>query len=83
MAVELFICMLCFVSAGLICKACSLGLVHFIGEILSVSFHKFWSTDGPDLMRPGSSQVVSEQRFCDLRLQPESCISCRCLGDFR
>ena len=47
-AVELFIYKLCFVSIGLICKACSLGLVPFIGETLSVSFQKFCSSDGPD-----------------------------------
>jgi len=50
-AVELFIYMLCFVSTGLICKACSLGLVHFTGEILSISFQKFYSSNGPDLLR--------------------------------
>ena len=43
--------MLCFVSTGLICKACSLGLVHFTGKTLSVSIQKFCSSDGPDLMR--------------------------------
>ena len=52
-AIELFIYMLHFVSTGLICKACSLGLVHFTGETLSVSLQKFCSTDGPDLMRVG------------------------------
>ena len=57
-AVELFIYMLCFVSIGLICKACNLGLVHFTGEILFVSFQKFCSTNGPDLKRLGASQNV-------------------------
>jgi len=52
-AVELFIYMLCFVSIGLICKACSLSLVHFTGETLSVSLQKFCGTDGPDLLRVG------------------------------
>jgi len=59
-AVELFIYMLCFVSTGLICKACSLGLVHFTREILSVSFQKFRSTDDPNLTMLGAPQVVSE-----------------------
>ena len=48
MVVELFIYTLCFVSTGLICKACSLDLVHFIGETLSVSFQKFCSSDDPN-----------------------------------
>ena len=65
-AVELLIYMLCFVPTGLICKTCSQGLVHFTGETLSVSFQKFCSSDDPDLTRLGASQVVSEQRFCDL-----------------
>jgi len=46
----LYIFLLCFVSTGLICKACSLGLVHFTEETLSVSFQKFCSSDGPDLL---------------------------------
>jgi len=74
--------MLCFVSTGLTCKAGSLGLVHFTGKTLSVSFQKFCSTNGPDLMRSEVSQVVSEQRFCDLRLRPESCILYSRLGGF-
>ena len=59
-----------FVSIGLICKACSLGLVHFTGETLSVSFQKCCSTDGSNPMGLGASQVVSEQGSttlgCDL-----------------
>jgi len=47
---------LCFVSTGLICKACSLGLVHFTGETLSVSFQKLCGSDGSDLLRLGASQ---------------------------
>jgi len=47
----LYIFPLCFVSIGLICKACSLELVHFTGKTLSVSFQKFCSFDGPDLLR--------------------------------
>ena len=49
----------CFVSIGLICQACSLGLVHFTGETLSVSCQKFCSTVGPDLMRLGASHFTS------------------------
>ena len=50
---HIYIHMLCFVSAGLICKACSLGLVNFTGETLFVSFQKFCSSDGPDPARVG------------------------------
>jgi len=49
----LYIFPLCFVSTGLICKACSLAIVHFTGKTLSVSFQKFCSTDDPDLTRVG------------------------------
>ena len=45
-AVELYIFPLCFVSTGLICKACSLDLVHFTGETLSVPPQKFRSSGG-------------------------------------
>jgi len=55
-----------FVSAGLICKAYSLGLVHFTGKTLSVSLQKFYSSNGFDPMGLGMLQVVLEQRFCDL-----------------
>jgi len=78
----IYIYMLCFASTGLICKACSLGLVHFTWETLSVSFQKFCSVNGPDPLRVRALQMVSEQRFWDLRLRPESCISYRRLGDF-
>jgi len=43
--------MLRFVFTGLIYKAYSLGLVHFTGKTLSVSFQKFCSTDGSDPVR--------------------------------
>jgi len=59
----LYIFPLCFVSTGLLCKACSLGLVHFTGETLSVSFQKFCSSDGPDLLWlrvGGSSHNLSD-----------------------
>jgi len=46
----IYLYMLCFVSTGLIYKAFCLGLVHFIGETLSVSFQKFCSTNGSDPM---------------------------------
>ena len=55
-AVELFIYMLCFVSTGLICKACSLRLVHFTGEALFESFQKFCSTNSSDRLGLGVSQ---------------------------
>jgi len=73
-AVELFIYMLCFVSTGLICKACSLGLVHFTGETLSVSFQKFCSTNGPDLVRVGvvTVQIMSPdfqgKNYCQFQI---------------
>jgi len=35
--------------------ACSLGLVHFTGETLSVSFQKFYSSDGPVPVRVGGA----------------------------
>ena len=57
MAVELFIYMLYFVSIGLICKACSLGLVHFIGETLSVSFQNFYCANGSDPLGLGASHI--------------------------
>ena len=82
MAVELFIYILCFVSTGLICKACSLSLVHFTGETLPVSVQKFYSTNGSDPPGLRASQVVSEERFCGLRSRPESCISYSNLGGF-
>jgi len=54
-AVELYIFSLCFVSTGLICKACSLDLVRFTGETLSVSFQKICSTNGSNPMGFGAS----------------------------
>jgi len=42
--------MLRFNSTGLICKALCLGLIHFTGETLSVSFQKFYSINGSYLM---------------------------------
>ena len=71
-----------FGSTGLICKACGLGLVHFTGETLSESVQEFCSTNGPDPLGLGASQVVWEQRFCDFRLRLESCISYSRLGGF-
>jgi len=62
-AVELFIYMLCFVSTGLICKACSLGLVHFTGETLSDSFQKFCSTNGSDPLGLGASQEQASKPY--------------------
>jgi len=79
----LYLYMLCFVSTGLIYKAYCLGLVHFAGKTLSVSFQKFVVLTVLTLLRLGASQVVSEQRFCDLRLRPESCISYSRLGGLR
>ena len=50
-AVELlYVYMLSFVFTGLTCKACSLGLVHFTGETLSISFQKFCSGNGSNPM---------------------------------
>ena len=51
----------CSVSTGLIYKAYSLGLVHFTGETLSVSFQKFCSTDGSDSMGLGASHFNFEE----------------------
>ena len=49
-AVELFIYICCVCLYRLIYKAGSLGLVHFTGETLSISFQKFCSTNGSDPM---------------------------------
>jgi len=72
--------MLCFVSISLIYKAYSLGLVHFARETLSVSFQKFIALTVLTLWGLQALQVVSEQRFCDLRLRHESCILYSRLG---
>jgi len=67
-AIESFIYMLCFVSTGIICKACSMGLVHFTGETMSVSFQKFCSTNGPVPVRVGAwyQSTGSATLGCDL-----------------
>jgi len=77
-----YIYMLCFNPTGLICKALSLGIVQFQGKLCPF-VPKNFNSDGSDLWVSGALQVVSEQRFCDLRLRHESCISCSCLGVLR
>ena len=53
--------MLCIVSTGLICKACSLGLVHFTGKILSVCFQEFVVLTVLTLWGSGALQNVKSQ----------------------
>jgi len=44
----IYLCVLGFVSTGLIYKAFCLGLVHFSGETPSISFQKICSTNDSD-----------------------------------
>jgi len=58
------------------------GHSPILGETLSISFQNFVVLTVLKLWGLGALQVVSEQRFCDLRLRPDSCISYSCLGGF-
>ena len=62
--VELFLYICCVYHTGLICKACSLGLVHFTGEILSVSSQKFYSFGSSHFSHP--RRPIGVAKICDL-----------------